>query len=1517
MRIARLELHGFKSFADRTVFHFGAGISCVVGPNGCGKSNVVDALKWVIGEMSAKSLRGEDMLDVIFAGSAERKPVGYAEVALTLGADPEEPFPGDFARYAEVQLARRLYRDGTSEYLVNQARARRKDIVDFLMDSGVGNQLYSFIEQGRIDKIVSASPEDRRSLIDEAAGIVRYRARREETRQKLTATGSQLDRAADVTDEMGRRLATLERQALRAARFRRLRAELRQEEVFLGLVAAQDGAARLNELRVAASALGAEEATLTDTVEQGEVGLSWLEGELGVARAQADLARDALAEADGARRAAEAVAQVLDRQAEDLRRRREAAEETAAREEVRRDAALATHAASASRLAAVEGELAAAEREAEPAAKAAEATRRERAIAESHRRETREEANRTGGYAREGAARREVLAAGLEALPLRLAVLEARRVAVDEEAIVLGKRRQIAAEALAARSAETAALEAEVVAAHASVEEATRRELHARDAVGRAEVEFDAAQAMWTAATEALERAQASAEASVQAAVERVRQVQEQAFVVWERDALAARTREEAAARGRAGDAESAERDAVAATARALQGAAIDARQADEAVFQEEDHRAASEVDLAEASWVARIAEVEHSGRAALADRVSEARQRVTEAEAEVETATRAQADADAQRASALKRLRECEARIAAYEASEDAERRRDGAAAALAAAFPTLGTVLDALEATGRADVATLAAMGPRWRLPLVHPSQFVEVVSAVKGRGALQFVLGGDDGGVDALLGAVEEARDLATVPTRPSRSGRAVVHREAGLRLEPDGLVTLSAGEDDVEDVVARRAAAEADRVARDAAASDVEHWDAASLSARSRAEGARIVARKAREAVDREEGAGRDALRGELDALRGQQDEAMRVARTSYATWRTRRRAALDAVHAQRLRDAEAQLADARLALESAAAERIAQVEQLLEGLRTTFEAARAERRAGVDAAVDVARSMARQDVEAALRGLDERRDRARGEMERFRASVSRARERLPAVLDEVRVARALLDAAQARRADQSRVVARLESEVEASARACDEADARLHQVEEDRAAVERELVAVRAEHAALVERLGDAESLADAAAKAADAAEVAARVATEAEEGARVRWEAIAALRSARLEERSGLLAEAVASERAAADAGARRDEALAALGALSAEIDGAQAERDAAEGAVAQAAAAHQAAAMAWEEARNDHDNLRSRRDEAVERHQAASAQRAGVQRRRLDVEAEQQRLGAELGAVRQRLEERYQIDIFDALEKLAREAGYVLAVPEDVRDGLSLGGKRVDPLDDRTIHPEHLVEAEGVDASVLRRDQLRDDLGKVGEVNLTALEEYEELKVRYDDLEAQRADLDASVQGLRKAIAQLNTLCREKFRETFDAVNEAFKASYPELVGGGEARLELTDEEDLLETGVEIYVRPPGKRMQALSLMSGGEKAMTAIALLLALFSVKPSPFCVLDEVDAPLDEANGARFNEMLRRMATRTQFVVITHNRKTMECADTLYGVTMPTPGCSSLVSVTIEN
>jgi chromosome segregation protein len=237
----------------------------------------------------------------------------------------------------------------------------------------------------------------------------------------------------------------------------------------------------------------------------------------------------------------------------------------------------------------------------------------------------------------------------------------------------------------------------------------------------------------------------------------------------------------------------------------------------------------------------------------------------------------------------------------------------------------------------------------------------------------------------------------------------------------------------------------------------------------------------------------------------------------------------------------------------------------------------------------------------------------------------------------------------------------------------------------------------------------------------------------------------------------------------------------------------------------------------------------------------------------------------------------------------------------------------LSAGGERVEPVAPVRVRIDSLMDEETIRERVQTVENNRVRLAALGEVNLAAIQEYEELSVRYGELAAQRADLDASVEGIRSAIAKLNRECRQRFRDAFDRVNECFQASYPRLVGGGSARLELTNEEDLLETGVEICVQPPGKRLQNLSLLSGGEKAMAAIALLLSLFQVKPSPFCLLDEVDAPLDEANGARFNEMLKEMQGISQFIVITHNRKTMEAADTLYGITMATPGVSRLVSV----
>jgi chromosome segregation protein len=209
------------------------------------------------------------------------------------------------------------------------------------------------------------------------------------------------------------------------------------------------------------------------------------------------------------------------------------------------------------------------------------------------------------------------------------------------------------------------------------------------------------------------------------------------------------------------------------------------------------------------------------------------------------------------------------------------------------------------------------------------------------------------------------------------------------------------------------------------------------------------------------------------------------------------------------------------------------------------------------------------------------------------------------------------------------------------------------------------------------------------------------------------------------------------------------------------------------------------------------------------------------------------------------------------------------------------------------------------------------RANELRGLIERMGEINLTAIEESEELQKRFDFLTAQKIDLESAIGELETAIERINRTSRRRFRETFDAVNAQFEAVFPRMFGGGRASLVLTDESDMLETGIEIVANPPGKKVsQNIELLSGGEKALTAVSLLFAIFLVKPSPFCVLDEVDAPLDEANVGRFNQVVREMTDRSQFILITHNRRTMEIADRLCGITMEEPGVSRLVAVNLR-
>lgn len=209
-----------------------------------------------------------------------------------------------------------------------------------------------------------------------------------------------------------------------------------------------------------------------------------------------------------------------------------------------------------------------------------------------------------------------------------------------------------------------------------------------------------------------------------------------------------------------------------------------------------------------------------------------------------------------------------------------------------------------------------------------------------------------------------------------------------------------------------------------------------------------------------------------------------------------------------------------------------------------------------------------------------------------------------------------------------------------------------------------------------------------------------------------------------------------------------------------------------------------------------------------------------------------------------------------------------------------------------------------------------LRQGELQRLLDEMGEVNLMAIEECAGMEERFSFLNGQKQDLEESLHGLQQAIQRINRTTRQRFLETYNLVNAKFQEVFPRLFCGGRAELHLTDEEDLLETGIEIIVQPPGKKLQNVTLLSGGEKALTAVALIFSIFLIKPTPFCLLDEVDAPLDDANIGRFNEMVREMSSISQFIIITHNKATMQVADTLYGITMEEPGASRVVSVRLH-
>jgi chromosome segregation protein len=1241
MRLQRLEIAGFKSFSDRAELSFDQGVTAIVGPNGCGKSNVADAIVWVLGEQSARSLRGDRMEDVIFSGSDARKPTGTAEVKLRLagfasgavqtrrsdghdaGLDTELRPLLELSSRREVEVTRRLYRSGESEYLINGELCRLRDIHDLLMDTGLGAKAYAIIEQGKIGQILSTRPADRRQLIEEAAGVTKYKARRRAAELKLEASQQNLTRIDDIVFEVEKQRNALRRQAARARRYKRLRDELRRWEKVLfarrwGVLAAsiESARARLAERRAEEAAEAAR--------------LAALEADLGRTRLD-------LAEAESAL--------------------------TAARE--------AAHA-------------------------------RELEIDRCQNQISLNQQQRDGLVARsaEIAVERQDLEARRE--PARIALTAAR--AAAERA---GRERDLAASTLAAETEAHAA-------AHRQLTDLEREVDTARNDV-----------------FSAMSAAAALRHAVDTAGIARERVLDELARLEAEAEDLRV------------------EQDRVAAA----QATARDAlRRAQEALETTRMARRARESELASAR-------IEHEWRA------REVRAREHEL---------------AGMSARLKSLEELDAARAAY---------GDAARLVLAESNGRIrhsGSVADYLEVDERHERAVEACLGDLL--------QHVVVPDHEQALAGLEFVREQSAGRCGFLVVAGAD-RSSAT-------SG------EHGA--SPEGLVPMTS--------VVRVGGPWADVIRRTIG----EAWIAPSFEDAARA----AVATTAPIAT-----LGGELFRGSHLVSGGGRAEARGILAARREVKELRERIVADQDALQRLNNEttslEAAIAQAENALAALGAEQHRQ-EKGLVGLeiqfqRTVEETERLTRKSEVLATE-------RRRSEEERRALEARQEEARASIVGIEGDRRTAEERLALTQLRLSETRELADALGQRAAEVRASHAAL---VERAAAASVEAD-RLEEVAGD---LEARLQSRLSELQQIDVRLeGLRIAIADGERQLDEQIQTLERLRTDTREAD----ERLTALRGR-------------AESQEVAIRGARRvvDEVRSALGEL--EVGLAKTESD----------LAHLAASCV--------ESVQSTLDEVV---------------------AEVRQLEREGAIVPDRS--------LAGIEEPEEEAG------EEAAESRAIGPEAGEAPSGRPP----VTTPEGAVAS------LREKIERLGPVNMMAVEQFDELEGRHRFLTAQRRDLVESIAATGEAIKRIDETSKARFREAFNAINANFQETFSTLFGGGQAGLALLDETDLLESGIEIVAQPPGKRLQSVQLLSGGEKALAAIALMFAIFKYKPSPFCVLDEIDAPLDDANIGRFIEVLRQMQDETQFILITHNRKTMEIADRLYGVTMEEPGVSKLISVKLN-
>jgi len=1203
LRLKRVELQGFKSFADRTELRFeGTGIVAIVGPNGCGKSNLADAIQWVLGEQSAKSLRGARMEDVIFAGTRDRKPVSLAQVTMTLaepaaheqtltpGKPNGKPANGKAASGPrQVTITRRLFRSGESEYLIDGRPARLRDIQDIFLGTGLGPESYAIIEQGRIGQILSSKPQDRRLVIEEAAGISRYKTKRRLAEARLEGAKHNLERVFDIMEEVGRQMNSLKRQAAKARRYEDLKAQMCAQ---LRLVLA----ARHRVLEREAARIAVE---------------------LNLASARLESLGKQVAEKD---------------------RSHEAAQQAVFR---------------------VESELAQARRQLS---------------------ELQVTAERVSGQ--------------LDSVGKQAATIEDRLAHGAEEAERLQLRCQELASELAGQRSALVALEQEETALRQKADSKARE---------RSELEEKLAEA---------ERAIESARQSVLRLMSEAASLRNQ---LAQMDEHLAAIERDAARAGKEEQSALSDLEWLEQSERELAGKAQERRQLLEELTEK---------------------------RRAVEQALAEARQRAEEA--------RRQQDALRAELSRVHARRDSLEEILSHRAytTEAVKRLFTAVERGQGGSFSPLGVLADFLE------------VDPAWEKAaeefLHEELEYVVVDSWEQAASGLELLRTLGDGRATFLVRP--QPGDASRLGASESGPGDQPPSLREALRLNgslgealPDWLPRINACRLVTDEKTARELAAAHPGLYFLLPDGVCYHGQALSGG--------------------RKSGGGPLALKRELRELR---------------TLAQAREQDLAAVAAQR---------------EQLEAE-IAALERELEAVRATQQ------------------------------GLEKENVTLEHERRKLAEDLQRARTRLS--------------------------VARMESE---------------------RLAVEKR--EIQSERGRNLEAIAEKERLREQREQ--ELADL------------RRRWEELKSLAARMAEEHSAARVQLAGVEE-------RRRGQAAALGRLEAEHRQSEARR----------------AELVSELGRLEQEKARLARLNAslLERQESLRSELAACAERVAQLEAEESRRREELPALTEELRS-LRNELQSAQERRARIELELVRRQADLRYLDETSRKELGvPAAELSAAEQTIPDEDELAAAEEKYHELKERIEALGPVNPQALEEFKETEQRYNFLNAQRQDLLDSIRDTEQAIREIDAETRKRFQEAFSEINQNFAEMFRRLFDGGSAEMRLTDPDNLADSGIDIVASPPGKRLQNVLLLSGGEKALTALALLLAIFKYQPSPFCVLDEVDAPLDDPNIDRLMRILREMSAQTQFILITHTKRTMEAAEVLYGVTMQEPGVSKLVSVRLQ-